>query len=68
MSWQHIPHETRELYARLLTPIQLEVVRHKANGHSYRTIARAMNRDEATIRGHHRRAVERIRRHRKEAA
>lgn len=68
MSWQHIPPERRELYAQLLTDIQLEVLRHRTNRHSWRTIARALHRDEATCRGHYRRALERIDRHRKEQA
>lgn len=63
MSWNNLTADDRELYTEILTPIQLEIFRHRLNGHSWRTIASALARDEATIRGHHRRAIERIRRH-----
>lgn len=68
MTWANLTREDQELYTKLLTPTQLDVLRHRLNGHSWRDIAADLHRDEATIRGHHRRAIERIRRHRKEAA
>jgi len=68
VSWLALPQNRRDHYAEILTPIQLDVVRHRVNGHSYRTIAMALHRDEATIRGHYRRALERIRKHMEAAA
>jgi len=61
--WLALPESKRELYSELLTPPQLDMVRHRTNGHSWRRIAMAVNLDESTCRGHYRRALERIRKH-----
>jgi DNA-binding NarL/FixJ family response regulator len=57
MSWQQLPTERKDLARRILTDRQLDVFRHRLNGHSWRTIADAMHINEATVRGHHRAAV-----------
>ena len=51
----------------LLTPTQKRVLDYRRAGHSWRTIALALKLDEATVRGHHRRAQARIDKHRQEA-
>ena len=61
MSWLALPAEQRATYQQLLTPTQYDILRHRVNGHSWRRIAMALNLDESTCRGHHRRALERIR-------
>ena len=63
MSWQSISPATRDQYTEILTPLQLDMLRHRTNGHSWRRIAMAVNLDESTCRGHYRRALERIRKH-----
>lgn len=63
MSWNTIPQEQRDLYAKILTPFQYDVLRHRMNGHSFRRIGMAMNIHEATVRGHYRAALEAIRKH-----
>ena len=68
MSWLALQPESRELYAQILTPAQLDILRHRINGHSWRRIAMAVNLDESTCRGHYRRALERIRKHMEAAA
>ena len=68
MSWLSLRPEARALYADILTEPQLDILRHRINGHSWRRIAMAVNLDESTCRGHHRRALERIRKHLQEAA
>lgn len=70
MSWQKLDPDLRELAANILTTPQLDVFRHRANGHSWRTIATYMHIHEATARGHHRAAERRILEHldRKDAA
>lgn len=60
MSWHNVDPAYRELAQRVLTPRQLEVLRHRTNGVSYRKIAIALHVDEATIRGHERRAFTRL--------
>ena len=49
-----------------LTPKQQAVLKHRLAGHSWRTIAQALNINEATARGHHKRALDRIRKTRKD--
>lgn len=68
MSWASTDPHTRELAETILTTRQLAIVQDRANGHSWRTIADAYSIDEATARGHHKRAIRRIQRARKEAA
>ena len=68
MSWHSIPPNTRRTYNQILTPKQLDILRHRSNGHSWLTIALALDLDEATVRGHYRRAINRIRRHRNESS
>ena len=63
VSWTALPEADRDLYAEILTPLQLDMLRHRTNGHSWRRIAMAVNLDESTCRGHYRRALERIRKH-----
>lgn len=52
----------------ILTDLQHQVVKDRLNGHPWQRIANAMNLDEATVRGHHRRAIRRLTNARKEAA
>jgi DNA-binding CsgD family transcriptional regulator len=68
MSWNDVPSRHRELAQRILTPLQLRIVQHRANGVSYRAIATLLGRDESTIRYHHTRALRRLRDPRKDAA
>ena len=66
MSWNTIDANTRQLAETVLTPKQLEVIQHRANNHTWNTIATHMNLDEATVRGHYKRALRRIENARKE--
>ena len=68
MSWNDVDPATRELAHQVLTPRQLDVIRHRANGHPWARIATALNLDEATVRGHHKRAVRKLANARKDAA
>lgn len=61
MTWNNVNPQTRDIATRTLTPRQLAILQDRTNGHSWRTIADAYNIDEATARGHHRRALERLR-------
>lgn len=68
MTWSTLDPATRELAQRTLTPRQLAILQDRINGHSWRTIALAYRIHEATARAHHKAALERLRRHRKDAA
>lgn len=60
MTWNTLHPDVRATAEQALTPLQLQVLQHRLDGHSWRTIARALNRNEATIRGHHRAALDRL--------
>lgn len=59
-TWDTLDPEQRAFLAANLTQLQHQVVQARINGHTWQTIANAMNLDEATIRGHHRRAIRRL--------
>lgn len=61
MSWETLSPSVRRAAEETLTPKQLNVVRDRTNGHSWRTIGDAYCIDEATARGHYKRALKRIR-------
>ncbi len=60
MSSDRLNNEQRAFLVRHLTPSQLAVVHARIDGHSWQRIANAMNLDEATVRGHHKRATRRL--------
>lgn len=66
MSWQTLNPDTRQAAEQILTPRQLTILRDRLNGHSWRTIARAHDIHEATVRGHWNAALDRMHRHRDE--
>ena len=68
MSWTKLTPDQQNLALRTLTPSQLRVFQDRLNGHPWARIATAMNLDEATIRGHHKRAIRRITNAQKDAA
>jgi DNA-binding NarL/FixJ family response regulator len=57
-----------EAWKQILTHRQHAILQDRLNGHSWRTIATAYGIHEATARGHHRAALARLERARKEAA
>lgn len=63
MSWNTLTEQQRQHLREILTPLQLKVIQDRLNGHTWARIAAAMNLDEATVRGHHKRAVRRIANH-----
>ena len=56
------------ILATILTPRQHHILTLRLAGHSWRTIARALHINEATARGHHKAALDRIDQARKDAA
>ena len=60
MSWNTLDPERQAFITSTLTPRQLEILRLRIDGHSFQRIADALNLDEATIRGHHKRAKRRL--------
>lgn len=62
MSWDNVAKHRRELAERILTPKQLEVVRLRIDGHSWRAIATTLGIDQATARERYQRALDRLRR------
>lgn len=68
MNWNTINPTTRQLAHEHLTERQLHILQDRANGHSWNTIANAYNIDEATARGHHKRAIRKIASARKDNA
>lgn len=68
VSWDTLDAEQRTYLRANLTELQLAVVQARLNGHTWQNIANAMNLDEATVRGHHKRAVRRLANARKDAA
>lgn len=61
MSWQTVSPQYRTLAEQHLTPRQLQVLKLRLNGHSWRTIALHLGIHEATARGHHEAALDRLR-------
>lgn len=68
MSWNTIAPERRALIEATLTKLQLEVVKGRIDGHSFQRIADAMSLDQATVRGHYKRALRRLADARKDQA
>ncbi len=68
MSWADTDPHTRELAHAILTPRQLRIIQDRANNHSWNTIALAYDIDEATARGHHKRAIRKLANARKDQA
>lgn len=68
MSWNTIPADRQAFIETILTPRQLEVLKARTNGHTWNTIATALNLDEATVRGHHKRALRKLANARKDHA
>jgi DNA-binding NarL/FixJ family response regulator len=63
MSYQSLSERTRSIAEERLTARQLQVLRARVDGHSWERIADSMNLDEATARGHWKRAVRRLKPH-----
>lgn len=61
--WEDIPIERRKVAAKILTDRQLSCLTHRINGHSWRTIGKALGITEATARGHYDRALETLANH-----
>lgn len=68
MAYHDLTDDQRQFLYRHLTELQHTVVRARLDNHSWQRIANAMNLDEATIRGHHKRAVRRLANARKDQA
>jgi len=68
MSWHTLNPNIRDTAETVLTTKQLAVFQDRLNGHSWRTIANAHHINEATARGHHQRALDRIERARRKDA
>jgi DNA-binding NarL/FixJ family response regulator len=68
MSYQDLHPYQRAFLAEHLTELQHAVVKARIDGHTWQRIGLAMNLDEATVRGHHKRAVRRLANARKDAA
>ncbi len=66
MSWNTLTPDQQTFLTHHLTNLQLQVVTERLNGHTWQRIADAMNLDEATVRGHHKRATRRLANARKE--
>ncbi len=60
MSYHDLTDDQRHFLHHHLTELQHTVVRNRLNGFTWQQIANAMNLDEATIRGHHKRATRRL--------
>ncbi len=60
MSYDTLTDDQRLFLVQHLTALQLAVVHARLNGHTWQRIANAMNLDEATVRGHHKRATRRL--------
>ncbi len=60
MSYDTLTEDQQAFLAAHLTALQHEVVRKRLNKHTWQKIADSMNLDEATIRGHHKRATRRL--------
>lgn len=63
MSWNDINPRHRQLAEQHLTPRQLQVLKLRLDGHSWRTIGRSLGISEATVRGHHQRALDNLATH-----
>lgn len=63
MTWDTINPRYRQLAQQHLTPRQLQVLKLRLAGHSFRTIGRSLGISEATVRGHHERALDILARH-----
>ena len=61
MSWAHVTPARRELAERILTAKQLDVLKLRTDGYSWRKIATALHIDQATARERYTRALDRLR-------
>lgn len=68
MSWATLTQEHKTFIAKHLTELQLKVIQARLNGHTWNKIADSMNLDEATVRGHYKRATRRLNNARKDTA
>jgi DNA-binding CsgD family transcriptional regulator len=68
--WESIPQERRDTAAKVLTEKQLQILRHRINHHTWRTIANTLDITEPTARGHYQAAIRKLEQHyrRKDAA
>ena len=60
MSYDRLTVDQQAFLVATLTRLQHAVVQARLNGHTWQRIANAMNLDEATVRGHHKRATRRL--------
>ncbi len=60
MSYNSLSEHQKTFLHQHLTELQHTVVVCRLEGHTWQRIANAMNLDEATIRGHHKRATRRL--------
>lgn len=60
MSWADLKPENRELAQKVLTQKQLRVFQHRMDGHSWHTIAIALNTTRSTCRGHYEAALQKL--------
>ena len=63
MSWNTLDPAIRTIAEQHLTTKQLRVLQLRLNGHSFRTIGRSLGISEATVRGHHERALDLLAQH-----
>lgn len=68
VSYANLTPDEQQFLLDHLTNLQHEVVMARINGHTWSTIANSMNLDEATVRGHHRRAIRKLANTRKDNA
>ena len=68
MSWAELKPEHRALALEHLTPKQLRVFQHRLDGHSWKTIADALDMSRSGARQHYETAIKKMRRHLREAA
>lgn len=63
MGFTDLPPELRTTAQRVLTRKQLDVLKLRLAGMSFRAIGNTLDVDEATVRGHWQRAVRKLRPH-----
>lgn len=68
VTWASLPPETRAIAEEVLTRKQLDVFKLWANGYGAVRISLILGISEATVRGHLRRALQKLKPHIREAA
>jgi len=63
VSYAQLPVDIRDLAEQHLTRKQLDVLKLRTNGYSYVRISLLFGISEATVRGHHRRALQILAQH-----